>query len=368
MRRSKRDDVKMNKKIKKYLSIFPILLGGFYSKSAFAFDATKWQVRGAGSFFFENHSVPTSKREQTDIDFNEFHFSAVVPLQADISLSFHPELTRTNRNMTATKNDDFQPRFRSAAMNRRIAGTNLTISAGLIDANLNAVYFDQYQSKRWMSSQLRPLIERYRLLSDSDLGMRMAYQMEDLSIDVSYTNGEGQGAEAGLRKSTQVRLDWKPSRLFQVGGFYLTGGDETYANEIFKIEVYEVNLKAEYELFSMSGSFVKTFHPADRLTTNKSWSIINLLAYANKSVRGNAIDIELEYELGRLTPFYQFSQANPVENNSEYSFLQHFVGIAYDLGPNENLGFYNYRILFNERHSLQSKEQDGMGISYALFF
>lgn len=384
MKESKRDEVKMNKKIKLYLSYSVVLVVGMFSEMVLGFEEVnapfvttelgadvlkqKWQIKGAGSFYLENHSVPTSKREQTDVDFNEFHFSTVVPLQTDMSLSFHPELTRNNRDMAVTKNNDFQVRFRSAAMNRRIAGMDLILSAGLLDTNLNAVYFDQYQSKRWMSAQLRPLVERYRLISDSDLGIRMAYQADEISVDVSYTNGEGQGPEAGARKSTQFRFDWAPTHFFHAGGFYLVGGDETYANEISKIEVYEIYARSDYHLLSVSGNYVRTLHPADRLTTNKSWSTIDLLAYANKSVSGSAFEFEAAYELGRLLPFYRYMIAEPVDGDINYSFLQHFFGVAYDLGPNENLGFYNYRIHFNEQHSLQAKDQDGMGVSYAMFF
>lgn len=382
MKESNRSEVKMNKRISFNLSqrCFSILVISMLASSAFAQESFEMfsaapeknsdqriKIQGAASFYFENHSLPTSKREQTDLDLNEFHFATDFIIQPEISLHIHPEITRNSRDNAGTKNNDQQVRFRAANLNRHFAESGLSFSVGLLEPNINEKYFDQYASLRWMHPNLRPIEERYRLFPDSDLGMRLIYRQEGLSVDASYTNGEGQGPETGSRKSTQLRVSWNQYRFLQLWGFYLTGGDETYAPEIAKTEVFQLGLISEVGLLTLNGSYTSSLHPADRLTTSKAWSGIDLLAYANQSVRGNAVDLGVSVELGRLLPFIKWTQGTPVEGNKDYSFQQGFYGIAYDLGPYENLGFYTYRLRLNEKHSLQSKDQDGFGISYGLF-
>ncbi len=325
------------------------------------------KIQGAASFYLENHSLPTSKREQTDLDLNEFHFATDFLIQPEISLSLHPEITRTSRDLAMTKNNDQQVRFRAATLNRRFFDTGFSVSLGVLAPNINEKFFDQTANLRWLHPGLRPIEERYRLFPDSDLGLRLIYRQEGLSVDGSYTNGDGQGPEVGSRKSTQIRVNWDQYSFFKVGGFYLSGGDETYAVEISKIEVYQLSLASEVGLFSLGASYTASTHPADRLTASKAWAGIDLLAYANQSVKGNAVDLSGSVELGRLLPFIRWTQGTPVEGNKDYSFQQNFYGIAYDLGPFENMGIYSYRLRLNEKHSLQSKDQDGFGVSYALF-
>ena len=382
MKESNRSEVKMNQNTRRILcrSSFLAFVFLIVNSSAYAQDVSfasfpevesksdrKIHVQGNASFYLESHSLPTSKREQTDLDLNEFHFAVDFQMQPEISLQIHPEITRNSRDNAGTKNNDQQVRFRGATLNRRFAETGFSFSVGLLEPNINEKYFDQYASLRWMHPVLRPIEERYRLFPDSDLGIRLIYRQEGLSVDGSYTNGEGQGPEAGSRKSTQLRVKWDQYRFLQLWGFYLSGGDETYAVEIAKIEVYQLGLTSELGLFTLSGSYTSTVHPADRLTSSKAWSGVDLLAYANQSVKGNAIDVSISAELGRILPFVKWTQGTPVEQNRDYSFQQNVYGVAYDLGPSENLGFYTYRLRLNEKHSLQSKDQDGFGISYALF-
>jgi len=346
---------------------FIFLAAYLIDQSAFASDGMQSKINAAASFYLENHTLPTSKRGQIDLDLNEFRFKLELPIQPNIRLTIQPEISRSNKDLAGSKTNDQQIRFRSATLNRKLAETDFDFSFGLLASDSNEKVFQQSQNRRWLHPQLRPMAERYRLISESDLGMRASYETTGLGLNVSYINGEGQGPEAGTRKAFQIGAEWNQIPYFQAKAFYYNGADETYIAEITKIEVYGLTLRSDVEIFSLAGSYLQAVHPADRLTVMKAWSGIDLLAFANQSVKGSAAEVDLSVELGRILPFIKITDNKPINTDSGYSFRQQFYGIAYDLGPNENTGLFAYRLQFNEKHSLQSKEQDGFGISYGLF-
>ena len=257
-----------------------------------------------------------------------------------------------------------------AASIKLLEEQELEIQMGLIGNPWNEASEEIWDFSFW-TYRSRPLLERYKYLPTSDLGLNINWQFSTpVGLNFSVTNGEAsQQAESGPRKEVQIIFNgdvfWGGWALGYVRGAYddfdstVNLQERTLLRATFDWSPFVLSLEA-FRSKDVSGAFA-----IYRIAENVDLSALTSV----QSIQGEGGSVILLYEINeKWSAKLREDYVQPAKDLADVDIHAHMIGVSRQISTQFSIAGLYSRTDLGERHSLMSRTMEDVELALHLEF